>query len=104
MNVVVDQAVKSLRRGGRAVIVGIGPEKINIIPPFSFVYNDLELIGSFGSDIADLERLMNIAASGKVDLSESVSSVISLSDVNQGISDLENKVGNPVRIVVSMDS
>ena len=103
VNAAIDQAVRSLRRGGRAVTVGIGPERINIIPPFFFVYNDLELIGSFGSNIADLEKLMGIAASGKIDLSESISSVIPLKDVNQGISDLEKKVGNPVRIVVSME-
>lgn len=103
VNAAIDQAVRSLRRGGRAVTVGIGPERINIISPFFFVYNDLTLIGSFGSDIGDLERLMGIAASGKLDLRESVSSVIPLNDVNQGISDLEQKVGNPVRIVVSME-
>ncbi|MBL7212219.1 MAG: zinc-binding dehydrogenase [Desulfobacteraceae bacterium] len=103
VNAAIDQAVRSLRRGGRAVAVGIGPERINIIAPFFFVYNDLALIGSFGSDIGDLEKLMGIAAAGKLDLSESVSSVIPLGDVNQGISDLEKKVGNPVRIVVSME-
>ena len=103
VNAVIDQAVRSLRRGGRAVAVGIGPEPIKTIPPFFFVYNDLALIGSFGSDIGDLEKLMGIAASGKLDLTESVSSVITLNDVNQGISDLEKKVGNPVRIVVSME-
>ena len=103
VNQAIDQAVRSLRRGGRAVAVGIGPERINIIAPFFFVYNDLTLIGSFGSDIADLERLMGIVSSGKLDLSESISSVISLEQVNQGISDLEKKVGNPVRIVVSME-
>jgi len=103
VNAAVDQAVRSLRRGGRAVIVGIGPERINIIPPFFFVYNDLELIGAFGSDISDLERLMGLAALKKVDFRESVSSVIPLHDVNQGISDLEKKVGHPVRIVVSME-
>jgi len=103
VNAAIDQAVRSLRRGGRAVIVGIGPERINIFPPFSFVYNDLSLIGSFGSDIADLERLMDIAAAGKLDLDESISWVIPLEQVNQGISDLEKKVGNPVRILVSME-
>ncbi|MBL7203744.1 MAG: zinc-binding dehydrogenase [Desulfobacteraceae bacterium] len=103
VNAVIDQAVRSLRRGGRAVAVGIGPEPIKTIPPFFFVYNDLALIGSFGSDIGDLEKLMGIAAAGKLDLTESVSSVITLNDVNQGISDLEKKVGNPVRIVVSME-
>ena len=103
VNAVIDQAVRSLRRGGRAVAVGIGPEPIKTIPPFFFVYNDLALIGSFGSDIGDLEKLMGIAAAGKLDFSESVSSVITLNDVNQGISDLEKKVGNPVRIVVSME-
>lgn len=103
VNAVIDQAVRSLRRGGRAVAVGIGPEPIKTISPFFFVYNDLALIGSFGSDIGDLEKLMGIAASGKLDLTESVSSVITLNEVNQGISDLEKKVGNPVRIVVSME-
>lgn len=103
VNAAIDQAVRSLRRGGRAVIVGIGPERINIIPPFSFVYNDLSLIGSFGSDLADLERLMVIAAAGKLDLNQSISSIIPLHQVNQGISDLGKKVGNPVRIVVSME-
>ncbi len=67
------------------------------------MYNDLALIGSFGSDIGDLEKLMALAASGKLKCSESVSSVIPLKDVNQGILDLEKKVGNPVRIVVSME-
>ncbi len=103
VNAVIDQAVRSLCRGGRAVAVGIGPEPIKTIPPFFFVYNDLALIGSFGSDIGDLEKLMGLAASGKLDLTESVSSVITLNDINQGISDLEKKVGNPVRIVVSME-
>jgi len=102
-NAVIDQTVRSLRRGGRAVAVGIGPEPIKTIPPFFFVYNDLALIGSFGSDIGDLEKLMGLATSGKLDLTESVSSVIALNDINQGISDLEKKVGNPVRIVVSME-
>lgn len=102
-NAVIDQTVRSLRRGGRAVAVGIGPEPIKTIPPFFFVYNDLALIGSFGSDIGDLEKLMGLATSGKLDLTESVSSVITLNDINQGILDLEKKVGNPVRIVVSME-
>jgi len=91
-NAVIDQTVRSLRRGGRAVAVGIGPEPIKTIPPFFFVYNDLALIGSFGSDIGDLEKLMGLATSGKLDLTESVSSVIALNDINQGISDLEKKV------------
>jgi D-arabinose 1-dehydrogenase-like Zn-dependent alcohol dehydrogenase len=103
VNAAIDQAVRSLRRGGRAVTIGIGPERINIVAPFFFVYNDLALIGSFGSDIGDLEKLMGIAAAEKLDFSESVSSVIPLGDVNQGISDLEKKVGNPIRIVVSME-
>ena len=103
VNAAIDQAVRSLRRGGRAVISGIGPEPINVSPPFFFVYNDLALIGSFGSDIADLESLMRIAAADKLDLRVSISAVIALDEVNQGISDLEQKVGNPVRIVVSME-
>jgi 2-desacetyl-2-hydroxyethyl bacteriochlorophyllide A dehydrogenase len=103
VNAAIDQAVRSLRRGGRAVVVGIGPEPINVSPPFYFVYNDLTLIGSFGSDTADLAELMGLAGRGRLNLTASISSVISLDQVNQGLADLESKTGHPVRIVVAWE-
>ena len=97
----IDQAVKSLKRGGRAVVAGIGPENIELVPPFVFVWSEYQLIGSFGSDLADIQKLVALLSANKMDLSESITSKIPLEEVNQGIQDLEKKTGNPVRIVVS---
>lgn len=96
----VDQAVKSLRRGGRAVVVGIGPEEMRLVPAYTFVGSEFQLIGSFGSTKAELEKVVGLAASGRLDLSESVSEVLPLSEANAALEKVERKTGNPVRVVV----
>lgn len=96
----VDQAVKSLRRGGRAVVVGIGPEEMRLVPAYTFVGSEFQLIGSFGSNRAELEQVVGLVASGKLDLSGSVSETVSLSEVNAALEKVEKKTGNPVRVVV----
>jgi len=101
INKTIDQAVKSLRRGGRAVVAGIGAENIEIVPPFVFTWSEYQLIGSFGSDLADIQKLAALLTSNRLDLSGSITAKIPLNQVNQGILDLDNKVGNPVRIVVT---
>jgi D-arabinose 1-dehydrogenase-like Zn-dependent alcohol dehydrogenase len=101
LNETIDQAVKSLKRGGRTVVSGIGMKNIEIVPPAIFVWSENQLIGSFGSDLADIERLIGFVSENRLDISESISAKIPLEELNQGIHDLENKVGNPVRIVVS---
>jgi zinc-binding dehydrogenase len=37
---------------------------------------------------------------GRLDLTESISKIIPLTDIKQGIDDLENHRGNPIRILV----
>ncbi len=101
LNETIDQAVKSLKRGGRTVAAGIGTQNIEIVPPFIFVWSEYQLMGSFGSDLTDIQKLVGFLTSKRLDLSESITANIPLDDVNQGIRDLEKKVGNPVRIVVT---
>jgi threonine dehydrogenase-like Zn-dependent dehydrogenase len=97
----IDQAIKSLKRGGRAVVVGIGGQNMEIVPPYIFVWSEYQLIGSFGSDRSDIRKLIELLSSNKLDLSESITAGVRLEEVNRGIHDLAKKVGNPVRIVVS---
>ena len=96
----VDQAIKSLKRGGRTVVVGIGGQNMEIVPPYIFVWSEYQLIGSFGSDRADIQKLVELVNTNKLNLSESITGRIPLEEVNQGIHNLDKKVGNPVRIVV----
>jgi len=97
----IDQAIKSLKRGGRTVVAGIGGQNIEIVPPYIFVWSEYQLIGSFGSDRADIQKLVELVSSHKLNLSESITGHVPLEEVNQGIHNLETKIGNPVRIIVT---
>ena len=97
----IDQAIKSLKRGGRTVVVGIGGQNMEIVPPYIFVWSEYQLIGSFGSDRADVQKLIELLRSRKLNLSDSITARIQLEEVNRGIHDLKERVGNPVRIIVS---
>ncbi|MFQ5918009.1 MAG: zinc-binding dehydrogenase [Candidatus Binatia bacterium] len=99
----IDQSVKSLQMGGKAVIVGIGPQKIETLPPSVFVYGEYQLIGSFGSNIADVEKVIRLVASGRLDLSRSITAKLPLEEINTGLERLQKKIGNPIRIVVSKE-
>ena len=83
------------------MVAGIGNQNIEIVPPFIFVWSEYQLIGSFGSDLTDIQKLVGLLISNSLDLSESITANIPLEEVNQGIHDLEKKVGDPVRIVVT---
>lgn len=45
----VDAAVKSIRPGGRAVVVGVGPEPVVSLPVVLWSNNEYSLVGSYGS-------------------------------------------------------
>lgn len=100
-NLTVSQCVESVRVGGRAVVVGLGPESIRIRPITEFVRGEIELIGSSAFEIKEIQQIVQLVASGRLDLSRSVTRRISLEEVNQGIDDLKTKRGNPIRILVT---
>ncbi|MDP2949933.1 MAG: zinc-binding dehydrogenase [Chloroflexota bacterium] len=97
----IGQAVGSLARGGRAVIVGMGVEPIQLPPPNVFVWSEFQVIGSFGSTRANVESVLELVAAGKLDLSESVTARLPLAEVNEGLRMLHTKEGDPVRVVIT---
>ena len=99
----IDQSVKSLRMGGRAVIVGVGPQKIETLPPSVFVYSEYNLIGSFGSNVADIEKVIKLVTSGRLDLTRSITVKLPFEEINTGLEMLQKKIGNPIRIVISKE-
>ncbi|MEM2983642.1 MAG: zinc-binding dehydrogenase [Candidatus Jordarchaeaceae archaeon] len=102
MATTIDRAVKSIRKGGRAVIVGIGPEKIELVSPYIFVYCEDQVLGSFGSNKEEIDRILELIKMKKLDLSRSISQMLKLEQVNEGLERLEKKVGNPIRIVIQI--
>ena len=98
----IAMAVASLRRGGRAVVLGLGPDKISIMPPIEFAAREVELRGSFCFTVQKIEELVQLVSKGRLDISKSVSKTIPLSEINEGLAALHHKTADPIRIVVTM--
>lgn len=96
----LDQAIKCLRKGGRAVTVGLSSEKIETVPPTIFTWCEYSLIGSYGYDRLDIPRLLTLASSGKLDLSSSITHRFKLEEVNKGLEILLKKIDNPLRVAI----
>ena len=98
----VTTALKCLKRGGRAVIVGVGQERVTLPPLQAFVGSELSLVASLGFHRSDLEEIIRMDAAGEVDLRASVSEVVPLSEINAALHRLAEQKGNAVREVVGM--
>jgi threonine dehydrogenase-like Zn-dependent dehydrogenase len=58
------------------------------------------LLGHLGYRKPHLDDLVRLVSMGRLDVSRSVSDVIALDEVHEGVRRLETKEGNPVRIVI----
>ena len=96
----IDTAVRCLRRGGRAVVVGIGMEKIQLPPVRTFVGNEFELRGSMGLDLQDLKDVVALVEAGKLQL-EGTTHGISIDEVDSALVRLQEGRAEHARYVVT---
>ena len=94
------QAISMLGEQGRLVIVGIANEPIVIPNDMVFTYMRTQIMGHYGSEAHHVTELIELAASGRLDLSHSISEVLPLERAGDALDKLANKVGNPIRIVL----
>ena len=94
------QALSLLGEHGRLVIVGIANEPIVIPNDMAFTYMRTQIMGHYGSEEHHVRELIEFAAQGKLDLSQSITEVMPLEKAGQALDKLANKVGNPIRIVL----
>ena len=94
------QGLRLLADGGRLVIVGLANESIVIPNDIAFAYNRSQLLGHYGSDPIHTQELVDLVGEGRLDLSTSISEIMSLEDVPEALKRLEGKINNPIRIVI----
>jgi len=99
-NAVLKQAIASLAPNGRCIQVGVSGERIELGPSILFAVRKTTLIGSYGYRKEHLETLARLVASGRLDLSGSISAKLPLEAAADGVEALETKRGDPVRIVL----
>ncbi len=95
------QAVKSLRPGGRATIVGLTPQPLDLLPAALLVSQELEVFGSFGSSRSDLVEVLEMVERGDLDLGRSITHRWTLEVFPEGLRALETREGHPIRSVVT---
>ncbi|MDP9428025.1 MAG: zinc-binding dehydrogenase [Actinomycetota bacterium] len=99
----IGQAVECLRIGGRAVVTGLGADPMTVLPPTVFVRKQLQLLGSYGGTLATLQRVLQLVATGRLDLSQSVTHTFPLEDAAAALTTLHERIGDPQRVVVLAD-
>ncbi|HSP37027.1 MAG TPA: zinc-binding dehydrogenase [Frankiaceae bacterium] len=100
-NRVLAQGDMCLGRHGRLVMVGLSPEPVQLGMGALFGILNHSLLGHLGYQKPHLDELVRLVSTGRLDVSKSVSAVIPLDDIADGVKRLETKEGNPVRIVVN---
>jgi threonine dehydrogenase-like Zn-dependent dehydrogenase len=95
-----EQALDSVTVGGRLVSVGMSAECPSVGPTSMFGLTQKHVLGHLGYQNVDIETLATLVSRGRLDLSRSISDIVSLDDVRLGIEKLERQDGNPIRILV----
>lgn len=93
-------AVDSLDVNGKAVSLGLSSQSIDAGPFMNFNLERKRVMGHLGYNGQDIAMLAEMLSYGRLDLSESISEVVPLSEVQRGIEDLEQHRNNPIRILV----
>ena len=96
-----EQALESLTVGGRLVGVGMSDQCPTVGPTSMFGLTRKQVLGHLGYQNADIETLARLVSLGRLDLSRSISRIIPLEDIADGIDALERGDGNPIRILVA---
>jgi D-arabinose 1-dehydrogenase-like Zn-dependent alcohol dehydrogenase len=95
-----EQGLRMLTLGGRLVSVGMSGEEVSLGNTLGFNLLRKQVLGHLGYKNEDIGMLVDLVAAGRLDLSRSISDVVSLEDVGEGIRKLHERDGNPIRILV----
>lgn len=95
-----EQALGCLTVGGRLVSVGMSAESPTVGPTSMFGVTKRQVLGHLGYQNSDIATLAKLVSLGRLDISRSISRIIPLEDIREGIEALERAEGNPIRIVV----
>ena len=98
--VTFEQALDCLTVGGRLVGVGMSADSPTLGPTSMFGLSKKQVLGHLGYQNVDIETLARLVSMGRLDLSRSISRIIPLEDIREGIEALERADGNPIRILV----
>jgi len=100
-NAVLAQGSQCIGRFGRLLMVGLSLDPVALPGPGVFFgIQSQSLLGHLGYQKRHLDELVRLVTTGRLDVSGSVSDVLPLEDIVDGVRRLATKDGDPIRLVV----
>lgn len=96
-----EQAIDCLAGRGRLVLVGLTPAPLTVANSIRFSFLGERILGHYGSRPAHVEQLVTLARYGRLGLARSISGTLPLERAPEAVERLENKTGDPVRLVLT---
>ena len=94
-------AAEAVAIGGRAVVVGHSPDLMQLMDITGFVRKEVTLMGSSGFELKEINQLTRLTASGRLDLSQSVTENYPLKKVNEALVRLAQGAEDVIRLVIN---
>lgn len=94
-------AIKSVGKGGRLVIAGICSKEIAVHPYETIIGKEMKIIGVNDHLKREMMKIIQLASTGRLNLSKSITRILPLEKVNYGLGILERGLGNIIRIVLN---
>ncbi|KXO88682.1 zinc-binding dehydrogenase [Tsukamurella pulmonis] len=95
-----EQALGQLTVGGRLISVGMSDQEPTVGSTTMLGLTKKQVLGHLGYKNADIETLATLVSLGRLDLSRSISGIVPLEDIAEGVERLERHEGNPIRLLV----
>ncbi|MFI0237855.1 zinc-binding dehydrogenase [Streptomyces sp. NPDC016845] len=96
-----EQALSVLAPKGRLVLVGLTDKPLAVPDGTRFSYLQQQILGHYGSDMpVALPQLLSLIQGGRLDFSASISGELPLSEAAEAVERLENKTGDPIRLIL----
>ncbi|MBX6389918.1 MAG: zinc-binding dehydrogenase [Frankia sp.] len=99
-NAVLAQGQRCLARGGRLLVIGLSMEPLALAPGLLLGVLRQSVLGHLGYGRRDLEQVVALAGAGRIDVSGSISGLLALDEVHEGVRRLAEKDGDPIRLVI----
>ncbi len=96
----MEGALACTRSAGRFVLVGMSKDPVPVGPGGTFAYSKKQVLGHLGFRNEDVSTILRLLALGRLDVSASISSVVPLENVAEGIRQLAEGAGSVVRVLV----
>jgi D-arabinose 1-dehydrogenase-like Zn-dependent alcohol dehydrogenase len=103
LRVTMRQAVQSLAILGRAALVGLTRDTFEVAPYSELLNREAEIIGVSDHLASEIPLLLDLARTGKLDLSHGVIRTVALeAGAVNGVLDHLEKFGDDVRVVITL--